>query len=333
MVHLSLEQVHALCFDSLTACGCDRRNADALARSITQAEADECAAHGLFRLPWCVEGIVSGRVDPRAAPTAERLAPGIIRVDGNGGYAPPGLETGCTLLGEHARENGIAVLAFVNMFHVSALWPEVERLAETGLVALAMTPSYPYVAPAGGTKPLFGTNPIAFGWPRRNAPPLVFDQASSRMARGDIQIAARDGLPVPETAGLDPDGRPTTDPNLVLAGAQLAFGGYKGASLAMMVELLAGPLIGEFLSIEAEADDGGNGGPPRGGELILALDPARFGDADAILSHGEKLFTAMLEQPGTRLPGSRRLKARARTRNKGIDVLDSLYRSILALRE
>ncbi len=134
---------------------------------------------------------------------------------------------------------------------------------------------------------MYGTNPMGFAWPRKNAPPLVFDQASAAMARGEIQIAARDGRSVPETAGIGPNGEPTSDPNVVLQGAQLAFGGYKGASLAMMVELLAGAMIGEFLSIESVEDDAGKGGPPKGGELIIALDPAKFGDPDGFLAHGE----------------------------------------------
>ncbi|VAV89789.1 Delta 1-piperideine-2-carboxylate reductase (NAD(P)H) @ Delta 1-pyrroline-2-carboxylate reductase (NAD(P)H) [hydrothermal vent metagenome] len=222
-------------------------------------------------------------------------------------------------------------MAFTNMFHIAAMWPEVEKLADEGLCAMAFTASYPYVAPAGGIKPLFGTNPMGFAWPRKNAPPLVFDQASSAMARGEIQIAARDGHDVPETAGIGPDGQPTTDPNVVLEGAQLGFGGYKGASLAMMVELLAGPLIGQFLSIEAAHDDAGKGGPPIGGELIIALDPAKFGDADGFLAHGEKLFEAILTQQGTRLPGARRFINRQKTPQTGIEIPDSLYQEILEL--
>ena len=118
---------------------------------------------------------------------------------------------------------------------------------------------------------------------------------------------------------------------MVLVGAQLGFGGYKGASLAMMVELLAGPLIGEFLSFEAMDDDGGKGGPPKGGELILALDPARFGDPDGFLAHGEKLVTAILAQEGTRLPGARRLANREKTLETGIEIPQSLHRTILDL--
>jgi delta1-piperideine-2-carboxylate reductase len=201
------------------------------------------------------------------------------------------------------------------------------------MVAFAFTPSFPYVAPAGGTKPLYGTNPVSFGWPRPGHPPLVFDQASAAMARGDVMIAAREHRQLSEGIGIDRHGRPSTDPDAILMGAQLAFGGYKGAALAMMVELLAGPLIGDFLSFEAQQDDAGAGAAPHGGELILALDPCRFGDPDHYLERGERLFAAILEQPGTRLPGARRLANRERTAKDGIVVPRTLYDSILAVME
>jgi delta1-piperideine-2-carboxylate reductase len=229
-----------------------------------------------------------------------------------------------------AQENGIAALALVDMYHVSALWPEVEALALEGLVAFAFTASLPYVAPADGRKPLYGTNPMAFAWPRRGKPPLVFDQAAAVMARGDLMIRAKEGKQVPENVGIDHEGRPTTDPDAILRGAQLAFGGYKGASLALMVELVAGPLIGEFLSFEAEEDDAGAGAAPHGGELLLALDPTRFGDPEGYLDHAERLFDAILAQEGTRLPGMKRFEARKRTTAEGITISEELYATILS---
>lgn len=330
-VTLTLEEGREMATTCLEKNGCDAANAGAAADRMIQAEADRCHSHGLFRLPWYVSGIRSGRVNGQARPRVEKLAAGVIRVDGDGGFAPLGQRVAHQPLADCAREQGIAALAFVNMFHIAAMWPEVEALAVDGLCAFAFTASYPYVAPAGGTRPLYGTNPMGFAWPRPGGQPLVFDQASSAMARGEIQIAAREGHAVPETAGIGPDGEPTTDPNVVLAGAQLGFGGYKGASLAMMVELLAGPLIGGLLSFEAEADDGGAGGPPRGGELIIAMDPARFGDAAGFLAHGEKLFQAVLAQQGTRLPGERRYRAREETRQSGIAIPRSLYDEIREL--
>jgi delta1-piperideine-2-carboxylate reductase len=330
-VHMSLDEGHSLAMQCLLANGCDTENAQAAADRMIQAEGDLCHSHGLFRLPWYVKGVQSGRVNGTAKPRVEQLASGVIRVDGDGGFAPLGQAIAHQPLVDCARKNGIASVAFVNMFHVSAMWPEVEKLAIDGLCGFAFTPSYPYVAPAGGIKPLFGTNPMGFAWPRKNAPPLVFDQSSATMARGEIQIAARDGHSVPETAGIGPNGEATTDPNVVLQGAQLAFGGYKGASLAMMVELLAGAMIGEFLSIESAEDDAGEGGPPKGGELIMALDPAKFGDPEGFLAHGEKLFEAILQQEGTRLPGARRFQNRQTTAEAGFEIPQGLHQSILDL--
>ncbi len=328
MISMQLQEVHALSMACLLANGCDPENAQAIADQTTKAEGDMCQTHGLFRIPWYVGGLRSGRANGRARPWIEHLAPAVLRVDGDNGYAPLGLLAGQKPLADCARKNGVAALAFVKMFHVGALWPEVEALAAQGLCVFAFTPSYPFVAPAGGSKGLYGTNPMGFGWPRKDGPPLVFDQASSAMARGEIQIAARDGHPVPETAGIGPNGETTTDPNVVLAGAQLGYGGHKGASMAMMVELLAGAMIGEFLSIEAAEDDGGEGGPPKGGELILAMDPVRFGDPDGFLDHGEKLLSAILAQEGTRLPGARRMAARKVTPERGIEVPESLYQTL-----
>ena len=328
---MSLEEARALATKCLLHNGCDEANARAVADRMVQAEADLCHSHGLFRLPWYADAVKSGRANGKANPRIEQLAPAVIRVDGDGGFAPLGQAIAHQPLVDCARENGIAALAFVNMFHIAAMWPEVEKLALDGLCAFSFTPSYPYVAPAGGTKPVFGTNPMGFAWPRPDAPPMVFDQSAATMARGEIQIAARDGHSVPDNVGIGPDGEATTDPNVVLEGAQLGFGGYKGASLAMMVELLAGAMIGDFLSIESIQDDAGKGGPPKGGELILALDPARFGDPGGFLAHGEKLFEAILAQEGTRLPGARRFENREKTAESGIDIPQSLHESILDL--
>ena len=96
--------------------------------------------------------------------------------------------------------------------HFAALWIEIEPLAEAGLCALACVSYKPAVIPAGGAKPLYGTNPLAFGWPRRNEPPVIFDQASSVMARGEVMLAAREGRPLPPGVGVDGDGKPTNDP-------------------------------------------------------------------------------------------------------------------------
>jgi delta1-piperideine-2-carboxylate reductase len=328
VTRLTLEQVYALAFEVLRAQGVSAAQAQAIADIITAAERDDCKSHGLFRLPGYVSSVRSGKVTPDAVPEVHELASGILQVDGQNGFAPLALQIGCAPLAERARRHGIAALAVTRIYHFAALWPEVEALAAQGLVAFAFTAAMSYVAPAGGSKPLYGTNPMAFGWPRAGCPPLVFDQASSASARGEIQLHLRDGTPIPEGWAIDTTGHPTTDPAAALAGAQLPFGGYKGAAIALMIELLAGALIGEVFSFEASALDNNDGGPPVGGELIIALDPTRcvgHGDRDRQLAHAERLFAHILAQEGTRLPSDRRYAARQRTPTQGITIPRALY--------
>lgn len=334
-VRLTLSEVSELATSILLKQGFSSAHAEAIARTVTAAERDECRHHGLFRIPFYVKALKAGLASPDAEPVPTELAPGIVRVDARYGFIPLALERAEEPLAGRARSQGIAALAVNNAFNVGPLWPEVERLATRGLVAFAFTSAIPYVAPAGGTKPLFGTNPMAFGWPRPDRPPLVFDQASSASARGEIQLRLREGKPLPDGWAIGPDGRPTTDPATALAGAQLPFGGAKGSSLALMIELLAGPLIGDVLSFEAGERDTAGTGAPCGGELVIAIDPARCApgrDPAAQLAHGEALFARILEQDGTRLPSDRRYAARRRTATEGVAVPRPLYEDLQALR-
>ena len=201
-------------------------------------------------------------------------------------------------------------------------------------MALACTAYKPVVAPFGGREPFYGTDPLAFSWPRGPAgsgrDPVVFDMATSAMARGEIQIAARDGHDVPPGTGLGPTGEATTDPEAILAGMMLPFGGYKGSLIMMMVELLCAGLIGEQFSFEAGETDVEDGGPARGGEFLLAIDPARFAGADWA-AHGEAFFARLGGIDGVRIPGDRRYAMRRRTPGEGRDVPAALWEEITAL--
>src|SRR3546814_5226601 len=109
------------------------------------------------------------------------------------------------------------------------------------------------MAPWGGSRGIFGTNPIAFAAPRREAPPLVIDLSLSKVARGKVMAAAKTGQPIPEGWALDPEGRPTADPKAALAGTMIPMGDAKGAALALMVEVLSASLIGANHALEASS--------------------------------------------------------------------------------
>lgn len=333
-VRLSLDEVAELAGKAFISHGVSTEQARAVVDTVTAAERDGCQSHGLFRVPGYLASVRSGKVVPDAVPVVTNLAPGVIKVDGAGGFSPLAIERGRAPLVELARSQGIAAEAITNAHHFAAVWPEVEALADQGLVAFAFVSSMSFVAPAGGTKALYGTNPMAFGWPRAGAPPLVFDQSSSASARGEILLHLRDGLSLPDGWGIDADGHPSNDPASVLAGAQLPFGGYKGAAIALMVELLAGALVGEVFSFEATERDNHDGGPSSGGELIVAIDPSRCVDATRRhdqLGHAERLFARILDQEGTRLPSDRRYANRLRTPSEGVEIPSSLHEELLAL--
>jgi len=328
-VTVPLPELRKTVYAALSRAGCDHENADAVAAVMAAADGDGCASHGVFRLAGYLASLKSGKVDGKARPSVTSLAPAVVKIDGRGGFAPLAMNAARDALAPLARGQGIAAATLVNVHHFSALWVDVEPLVETGLAAMCFTAYMPSVAPAGAREPFFGTNPMAFGWPRADGGTLIFDQASAAMARGEIMIAAREGHTVPLGTGIDKAGNQTTDPKEILQGAQLPFGGYKGSSLAMMVELLAAGLIGQPFSFEAGEEDNRDGGPPRGGVLLLAMDPQKFGDAEGWLQHSESFLQRLSGLDDVRLPGARRAANRARIAREGAMLPAKLWKDAI----
>jgi len=309
-VSLTLEEIFDLAKKTLLANGCDDETASILAELIMKAERDGSLSHGLFRLPAYVLGLKSGKINGKGKPEVKKVSPSVVKVLGNNCLAPVVLNKGIPDLIKTAKENGVAILAINNSHHMAAMWPETEMIAEQGLVAFACTSYKPAVAPAGATKPLFGTNPISFAWPRPGKTPVVFDMATASMAMGEVQVAKREGHKVPLGTGLTKDGKETTDPaEIADGGVLLPFGGYKGSGIAMMVELLAGALVGDNFSFETAAKDNNDGGPPSGGEFILAISPEKI-SGSGWDKHADDFFKKMKSMEGVRLPGERRHKNR-----------------------
>ena len=332
-ITLTLDEVHQLALKVLTHHGLSAAHAQAIASIVVAGERDECHSHGVFRLLMCARSLRDGKVSCNAEPKVTDRSAAVVAVDAQFGFSPLAFEIGSRHLVEKTRRTGIAALAINNCFHFSALWPEIESITAQGLAALALTPSHAWVAPAGGNRPVFGTNPMAFGWPRTDGNPYVFDFATSTIARGEIELYRRSGRPLPPGWGIDATGASTTDAATVLQqGAMLTFGGHKGSALSTMIELLAGPLIGDLTSMESKTLDQNAGGTPCHGELILAFDPSSFSQGDPLAdqARAEQLFKAITDQ-GARLPSQRRFQARARSLIKGVQIPRALHDDVLAL--
>jgi delta1-piperideine-2-carboxylate reductase len=304
-IDIGLDEIFSLAKAALINHGANEENADAVATTVTNAERDGSISHGLFRIPGYIKALQSKKVDGSAKPEVIEVTPVILRCDAKNGFAPLAHQYGIKKLIKAAQKFGIAGLSIQRCHHFAALWPEVEAISEHGLVGLTSVSYMPGVAPSGGATALFGTNPIAFSWPRPGKNPIVFDMATASMAKGEIQIAARDGHSVPLGTGLSSSGELTTDASEIDKGVLLPFGGHKGSVIALMVELLSGPLVGETFSYETKERDNGDGGPAQGGQFILAMSPEIISGKDTS-AQTEEFLKKYNDIDGTRLPGLRR---------------------------
>ena len=290
-------------------------------------------SHGISMLPSYEEKLRAGTLRLDARPRLVRDGGASALLDGMGGLGYPVSAQAMNLAVDKALEHGVGAVSVCNSHHFGAAGVYARIAVERGVVGLVTSSANGVImVPTRGAMPMLGTNPIAFGWPRPGAQPYVFDFATSAVARGDMSLHDIAGKPIPEGWGVDAEGRPTTSARAALDGAMLTFGGHKGSALSTMIELMAGPLIGDLTSRESMAFDDGAKAAPMHGELILAFDPAVMGggDAEANAARAEALFAAFADQ-GSRLPSQRRYEARARSLERGVRTPKVLYDQIMAL--
>lgn len=319
-VHLSFDELKSLLNDIFLSHGTSPFVAQILAANCAGCERDGAISHGVFRLPGYVASLNTGWVDGQAEAEVSVVSPSFIRIDARNGFAQPALASAASAIDQAIESTGVVVVALRNSHHFSALWPDVEPFARRGLVAISFVNGLANVVPHGGHTAVYGTNPIAFATPVADAEPLVVDQATSVMANGEVRLHALSNQNLAPGTGVDSSGNPTTDPHAVLAGGALnTFGGYKGSSIALMVELMAGALTGGQLSFENDFGDCVGAQTPKAGQLLIVIDPDR-GGSGAFNQRVALLCKQLFDAGQQRLPGERRYKNRYAAQTKGIPI-------------
>jgi (2R)-3-sulfolactate dehydrogenase (NADP+) len=333
LILMEVEALESLMQRALEASGATRAMARATARALAAADMEGIASHGASRIPQYCGHLRNGRARGDAVPVIAHERSGACLVDAQQGLAFEACGLAVNEAVRRAKEFGVAWSAVANSNHFGVAAYHLEPVAQAGLVGLAMGNS-PAAMPAwGGKRALFGTNPIAAVFPRREDAPLVIDLSLSAAARGKIMVAARDGKPIPEGWAVDAEGRPTTDAKAALNGSMLPTGGVKGAMLALTVELLVCALSGSAYGFESDSFFTDAGRPTRIGQAFLAIDPAALAGAGVYFERVETLVAAMLEDGGVRLPGQRRADLRRRAREEGISIQADLHGKIVAFAE
>ena len=326
---LTYEKMRELGLAAFRAAGADATTAACVTDALLLAELDGMPSHGYSRIPFYVAQAKTGKVNAQARPVVTHPLPALTVVDAACGYAFPAIQAGLDAAIPLAERYGIAYVGVRNSHHCGMLGHYVEAIAQKGFIGMAFSNSPAAMAPWGGNKASFGTNPIAFGCPQAGGDPIVVDMSLSKVARGKIMNAKQRGdASIPEGWALDSDGKPTTDPEKALKGTMVPLGDAKGAALALMVEILSASLTGSHHAFEASSFFEAEGLAPAIGQSFLLIKPLAINpDFPTYL---ERLIHHIAEQPNTRLPGARRFALRAQRRTQEMELPDALYKKIVA---
>lgn len=242
-VRLSFDELKQLMKNKFLKAGLPESHAEAVADHLAYADSRGVHSHGAVRAEYYAERIAKGGSNTHPDFKYDHKSDSITILDGDNAVghlvAQLGMEEAIRL----AEKAGVGVVGMKRMGHCGTLSYFLRQAAARGFIMLSMAQSDPMVVLYGGTEPYFGTNPIGFCAPRKNGSPIVVDLATTVGAWGKILDARSKGRAIPDTWAVDADGKPTSDPNAVAGLVPIA--GPKGSGLMMMVDILAGVLMGQ----------------------------------------------------------------------------------------
>jgi LDH2 family malate/lactate/ureidoglycolate dehydrogenase len=285
-------------------------------------------SHGILRIPEYVRSVRAGEIVPTARPQVIEESATSALISGNWAFGQVTGVFAADLAVEKAKRERVAVLSVVQAGHTGRLAAFTDRAARQGVVMFMAigTVSKPTTAPYGGSTPILGTNPISFSIPNPVGSPITLDFATSAIAAGKIKAAKAKHEPLPPGAILDSRGLPSTDPQAFFEGGfLLPFGGHKGYALAVIAELLSGPLAGA---------DAYPGVISRSGIFIFAVDAAVFrppADYEKALAETLSRIKAVPPAPGFEevlLPGEPEARARAKRERDGIPIPEDTWKAV-----
>lgn len=323
---ISALEAKKLAKDIFIKAGTPEPTAEIVADALLQAELQGLPSHGFSRIPFYADQAISGKIVKDAKPVVTNPAAACVCVDAANGFAFPAIEAGLEKAKPLAREYGVSAMTVTRSHHCGVLGLYAEKIAQEGLLGLIFSNTPAAMAPFGGNKASFGTNPIAFGCPRKNGEPIIIDLSLSKVARGKVMNAKQKGEAIPEGWALDENGKPTTNPDEALKGTMVPMGDAKGAALALMVEILCGALTGANYAFEASSFFEAEGPAPGIGQTFIMIYPYAFNNdfSDKL----QILIQHMTGQPGVRLPGAKRFMERKKRLAEGVAIPDALYEKL-----
>ncbi|MDT7838470.1 Ldh family oxidoreductase [Aquabacterium sp. OR-4] len=330
-----------------------------LADSLVQTSLWGVDSHGIARLTHYLDRLSRGSIKARPQLQITRSGPCTAQVAGDAGQGIVVAHKANRLAMEIARENGIAAVGVNDSSHCGAIGLYTRAAARQGFVAFAFTHADSIAAPHGGTRPFFGTNPISIAFPRARAgaeppqdgpvplggqaqgavgadlygEPTCLDMATTSIPWNRVMNARREGHPLPPDVAIDGQGRPTTDADAAIAVTPLGGEqyGHKGYAMALMVDLLCGPLNGAPFGAHIPPMFKDLDAPRRIGAFFIVIDPARFAGGAMLAAVVAQLAGELAAEPGSpRLPGDPERDHDRQRRAQGIPIEPALAEQMRA---
>jgi ureidoglycolate dehydrogenase (NAD+) len=316
------------------AAGMTHDDATLLASSLVQTSLWGIDSHGVALLPHYLDRLSNGTIKAQPQLAIHRTAPATALVEADQGH---GIVVAHRAMSEAVRiacEQGVGAVGVRNSSHCGAIGLYARAAARQGCVGLAFTQADSVAVPHGGARPFFGTNPIAIAFPRESEEPVCLDMATTSIPFGRVRNARREGHPLPHETAVDARGAFTTDAEQAIAVAPLGGReyGYKGYALALMIDLLCGPLVGNGFGPHLTPMFAALDEPRRIGAFFIALDPERFGGGAALAAQVEAMARELAAEPGApRMPGDPERAVAAQRGHDGIPIEPGLAEAFRAV--
>lgn len=344
------QQIEAI----LTGFGMTAEHQAPVVQGMLYADLRGVDSHGIALLPLYQKWLADGAVNIKGAPSVTSSNGAAITIDGGGNFGFLGSSLACQEAIKLAKDTGVAAVTVSRSHHFGAAGFYAHQIASAGLMAFVTTSTKVVcVVPPGAKDPVLGTNPLAYGVPRENAVPIVFDIATSTAAGNRIRVFKYQNKPVPEGWIVDGQGKSVTDAStaedivygrarggITPLGSTLLLGSHKGYGLSLMTHFFAGCLAGGSFSGRVRLDEDKRHTPlgqDNIGHFFLALDPARFGGADGFAASVQEVVDSLhatdpvdLGRP-VMLPGEIEQRVMAERQTKGIPLADALVEQITQL--
>jgi ureidoglycolate dehydrogenase (NAD+) len=323
--------------DWATSCfagaGMTHDDAALLAASLVQTSLWGIDSHGVALLPHYLDRLANGTIRAQPKLAMQRTGPATALLEADQGH---GIVVAHRAMAEAVRiagEQGIGAVGVRNASHCGAIGLYTRQAARDGCVGIGFTHSNSVAVPHGGQRAFFGTNPISFAFPRQRGEPVCLDMATTSIPWNRVRNARREGHPLPPDVAVVARGVPTTDPHAAVAVMPLGGGayGHKGYALALIVDLLCGPLLGNPFGSHIPSMYEALDEPRRLGAFFIALDPERFAGGAAFAAQVEAMALELAAEPGAPiLPGDPEREVAAQRERDGIPIepgLAELFRA------